>query len=37
MGGYGTAAVNGIAQVVGAVSGGAASVYSFFNSTGSAA
>lgn len=35
MGGYGTAAVNGIMQVFGAVSG-LASVYSSFNSTGSA-
>ncbi|KFY68480.1 hypothetical protein V496_01102 [Pseudogymnoascus sp. VKM F-4515 (FW-2607)] len=35
MGGYGTAAVNGIMQVFGAVSG-AVSVYSSFNSTGSA-
>ena len=36
MGGYGAAAVNGMAQVFGAVSGGALSVYSYFNSTGSA-
>lgn len=34
MGGYGTAAVNGMAQVFGVVSGGAASAYSYFNSTG---
>ncbi|OBT67307.1 hypothetical protein VE03_02749 [Pseudogymnoascus sp. 23342-1-I1] len=37
MGGYGVAAVNGVAQVFGAVSGGAVSVYSYyFNSTSSA-
>lgn len=36
MGGYGAAAVNGIVQALGVVSGGALSVYSYFNSTGSA-
>lgn len=36
MGGYGAAAVNGAVQVFGAVSAGAVSVYSYFNSTGSA-
>lgn len=36
MGGYGAATINGMAQVFGAVSGGAVSVDSYLNSTGSA-